>query len=195
MSGYLTINHYIPTSIVNGPGKRFTIWFQGCTFNCDGCFNKELQQKKGGINYKISDIADLILNTKDIEGVTYTGGEPFLQSKELVILSKILKDRSLTILSYTGFTLKQILKSNDENKIVLLNLLDILIDGKFIKNLPSNKPWIGSSNQRIYFLSDCYKHLQNKLNQKQENIEIQINKKGKIIITGFPKEQFLKNML
>ena len=194
MTEYLTINHFIPISQVNGPGKRFTIWFQGCSFNCDGCFNKELRSKKAGVKYKIDKIVDVILGTKDIEGVTYTGGEPFLQSEELILLSKMLKKHSLSIVSYTGFTYEDIIKLNDKSKTELLSLLDILIDGKFIKSLPPNKPWIGSSNQRVLFLTNRYMYLKNKLAQKCEEFELHINKNGKILITGLPDQALLNEL-
>jgi len=79
----LNVGKIVKRSRVNGPGQRFTIWMQGCTLRCKGCINKELWSKEPNQLIKVSDLFKRILNTPDIEGVTYTGGEPFEQAEAL----------------------------------------------------------------------------------------------------------------
>ena len=162
MTRYLKIGQYLLTSEVNGPGKRFTLWLQGCPFKCIGCFNPKLQTKRGGKKISINKILKIILNTKDIEGVTYTGGEPFLQAKSLYFLSRKLKKYSLSILSFTGYTLEEIIKSKNKYKILLLKSLDILIDGQYNKNTKSNNSLVGSGNQKIHIFNPRFINLINK---------------------------------
>ena len=190
MSLELKIYDYISNSTVNGPGKRFTIWFQGCIFNCKDCFNKNLKKLDKGIAYKLEDIKKIILDTKGIEGVTFTGGEPFLQAEALSILSGFLRKKFLTIISYTGYNIDDIKSSGDKYKIKLLNQLDVLIDGNYNKHKKSNNLWIGSDNQKVHFLSAKYVHLKKEIHQPYKNVELIINNKGDIAITGFPDQNF-----
>jgi anaerobic ribonucleoside-triphosphate reductase activating protein len=183
---FFNINCYIPVSEVNGPGKRFVIWFQGCVHGCENCFNKDLQEQRTEKLYSLDELVKLILDTKDIEGVTFTGGEPFLQYKELLELSQVLKSHSLSIVSYTGFTLEELKKRNDENINNLLGLIDILIDSKYIDNLKTSEKWIGSSNQNIHFLSERYKSLEGRVDFNTNEIEYIIDKNGLIMLTGLP---------
>jgi anaerobic ribonucleoside-triphosphate reductase activating protein len=183
---YLNINSIIPVSEVNGPGKRFVIWFQGCNHDCTGCFNKPLQEMKNNQIISVDEMMDKISSTVDIEGVTFSGGEPFLQVDALLELSEKIKKQLLTIVSYTGFTLNEL--KNDQNPKFkeILNLMDILIDGKYSKDNRSNCIWIGSSNQRINFLSDRYSDYIEEIVGQSKEIEYFIDKSGDIILTGFP---------
>lgn len=183
------------TSEVNGPGKRFTLWLQGCPFKCKGCFNPKLQTKKGGNKISVNEIFKIIVNTKDIEGVSFTGGEPFIQAKSLYFLSKKLKKHSLSILSYTGYTKEEILNSKKKYKILLLKSLDILIDGQYNKNIKSNNSFIGSGNQKIHIFNPCFNKLINKTNfNNNKNIELVINKNGDFLLTGFPDDNILNTL-
>ena len=57
--------------------KPFVIWTQGCTLGCKGCWNEQFWPESGGKARQIDDLAQEILATKDIEGITLLGGEPF----------------------------------------------------------------------------------------------------------------------
>ena len=58
----------------------------------------------------------LFFQTKDIDGITFTGGEPFMQAKNLYYLAKEIKKHKLSILSYSGYTMEEILKSKNKSK-------------------------------------------------------------------------------
>lgn len=65
-----------------GPGQRLGLWMLGCTRNCDGCSNPELQVFDASKNIEVDKLIDFILDAQ-CDGVTISGGEPFLQVKEL----------------------------------------------------------------------------------------------------------------
>lgn len=147
----------VKQSKVNGPGQRFTVWLQGCLLRCKGCINEEFLSKEPNQLITVSDLFNMILNTRDIEGVTYTGGEPFEQAEGLYRLSVLLKDKGFSIMSYSGYTYEELLNSGDEFKKLLLSSLDILVGGRYDWKKAAYLLWRGSSNQRVHFLSPLYK--------------------------------------
>jgi anaerobic ribonucleoside-triphosphate reductase activating protein len=142
----------IHESMVNGPGIRRVLFAQGCAHDCKGCFNPETHPFDGG---ELKDMDRLIEDIKSnpmLVGVTFSGGDPFEQSQEFAYLAKNIKKDGKNIWCYTGYTFEYIL-GNLEKRCGwkdLLNNIDVLIDGKFIKNKQDNKlKFKGSSNQRI----------------------------------------------
>lgn len=135
-------------SMIDGPGIRTVIFFPGCSHNCKGCHNKELQNfENNGIWMTNQDIIDELKKSIDwIDGITLSGGDPLYQIKELKELLKDIKaDESLkkmNILLYTGYNFEEIPKA-------LTQYIDIIIDGKYMESLPSVK-WAGSGNQRYF---------------------------------------------
>ncbi|MBQ7303878.1 MAG: radical SAM protein [Alphaproteobacteria bacterium] len=133
MTDFIRINNFIPSSTVNGPGKRFVIWTQGCNLNCEGCFNRETHKLDGGFLIKISKLADLINNTKDIRGITFSGGEPLLQVNEIIKLIELV-NKSLDIFIFSGYTIKEVI--SDANKKNILKKIDAGLFGRYNKLLP-----------------------------------------------------------
>lgn len=192
----LKIGSYLPCSEVNGPGRRFTLWVQGCPLGCPDCFNKELQPFEGGDERTIDELVKLIKESNNIEGVSYTGGEPFCQAEGLTELSRRLKELGLSIFCYTGFTLEELREEGDSDRLTLLSEIDILADGRFEADKPADRPWVGSANQRLHFLSERYSHLEKDFNDKKEEaeacrldeFEVVIDENGDLVITGFPED-------
>ncbi|KYH34134.1 pyruvate formate-lyase 1-activating enzyme [Clostridium tepidiprofundi DSM 19306] len=147
----MRIAGFLDNSLVNGVGIRSVVFVSGCNHNCDGCHNKEMQDYNYGDEVEIDDVFERIKsNVPLISGVTFSGGEPFDSAKELAILADKVKSIGLNLWCYTGYTYEEILHSDDEAKIILLNKVDVLVDGKFDKNLTEDAPkYVGSSNQRI----------------------------------------------
>lgn len=137
-------------SIVDGNGLRYTIFVQGCPHHCKGCHNPQTHSFDGGKEVSTSDLFDTIISNTLLDGVTFSGGEPFAQAKPLVELADLVKQNTnLNIVTYTGYTFEEIITSNNPDWIALLNSTDILIDGKFIEDLKSYElRFRGSSNQR-----------------------------------------------
>ena len=126
-----------------------------------------------------------IIPHDQIEGVTISGGEPFLQAAELNQFVEQLVQRNLSVMVYTGYTLDSLKACNNKEIDSLLSKIDILIDGKYDLNIKSSHPWIGSGNQNIYFLSNKYKHLEDQFNVGCIYKEFFIQADGQITVTGF----------
>ncbi len=142
----------IRESIVDGPGMRMTIFTQGCPHNCEGCHNPQTHDFSGGYISHPENILKELDKDKLLRGVTFSGGEPFMQPEALAELALEIHKRGLDIVTYTGFTFEQIVESFDKHpeRRLLLEQTDYLIDGKFVLSLRSlDLHFRGSSNQRI----------------------------------------------
>lgn len=135
-----------------GPFQRFGIWVQGCDKHCPGCVSPETQSKLEGYEADVRALASMILEQKDIEGLTISGGEPFLQDKALHELIQLLRnEKDLGVIMYTGYRLEDLADS------LLIQDIDVLIDGEYKEELNDGFSLRGSSNQRIHFLTERYK--------------------------------------
>lgn len=142
----------VSESIVDGPGIRFTLFVQGCPHKCEGCHNPQTHDFSGGKDDDTDAILERILENPLLDGVTFSGGEPFCQAKPLADLAMKIKAAGLDVISYSGYTIEYLIKhSNSENGYMeLLNEIDYLIDGPFILSLKSYEArFRGSTNQRI----------------------------------------------
>ena len=85
----------------------------------------------------------------EIEGVTYSGGEPTCQ-QNLPLLTKEIKSLGLGVISFTGKMYKDV--------SAILDGCDVVLDGSFKEDLPeTNRRLLGSENQRVICLSERYK--------------------------------------
>ena len=136
--------------ISNGPGVRVSIFFQGCSFHCKNCFNKETWDFNGGLEFTDETIDEIIrLCSPDyITGLSILGGEPMHPNniEGTIRLAKKFKETypNKNIWSWSGFLMENI--CNKE----ILNYLDVLVDGQFVDELKDfTLDWRGSSNQRV----------------------------------------------
>lgn len=139
-------------SIVDGPGLRFAIFVQGCKHNCIGCHNPESHDINGGDVYSVADIENMILANPLLDGITLSGGEPFLQAKPLTEIARFAHEKGLNVMTYTGFLYENLLSGADSDNCwrELLNETDWLVDGRFeIDKRSIELNFKGSSNQRI----------------------------------------------
>jgi anaerobic ribonucleoside-triphosphate reductase activating protein len=189
----LNIAAVLRNSAVNGPGNRYVVWTQGCTFKCEGCLNPEFQPLINRCLVPVDELARRILSTECIEGVTYTGGEPLLQAKALAALSEILRTRGLTLVCYTGFTLDQLQESSDLDIKTLLGLLDVLIDGQYLKAEKANLLWRGSANQKVHFITDIYSNYGTQVNTQVAEMEMVFDNSG-MAITGILQDTIVARL-
>lgn len=138
-----------PESIVDGPGYRFTIFTQGCPHNCKGCHNPQTHPMKADRYLSAEEIISKIDENRTlIDGITLSGGEPFIHAKKLVPIAKWAHKNNLNVMAYTGYLFEDLLKNPDQRE--LLNHIDILADGKFeIDKKSLTLLFVGSSNQRL----------------------------------------------
>lgn len=138
-------------SVVDGPGIRFVVFFQGCHHNCDGCHNPQALDPSAGEEYELDIVKAEIKSASGITGVTFSGGEPFLQTEALAELVQFTKELGLNIMLYTGYTYQELADKKDIEAIdKILELADILVDGPFIKSERDiSLAFRGSRNQRV----------------------------------------------
>jgi anaerobic ribonucleoside-triphosphate reductase activating protein len=146
----LRISGTEPESIVDGPGFRFTVFTQGCPHDCPGCHNPQTHPFDGGKVVNIRSLFDAICENPLLRGVTFSGGEPFCQPAPLAELGRMVHERGLDVVTFTGFLYEQLLAKHDPDVDALLAQTDILIDGPFVlaeKDLTLH--FRGSRNQRL----------------------------------------------
>jgi anaerobic ribonucleoside-triphosphate reductase activating protein len=152
MNAPLRLAGVIRESIVDGPGIRFTVFTQGCPHACPGCHNPETWAPDGGYETTVANLIAEIRKDPLLKGVTLSGGEPFTQSAAMAELSQEVHALGLDVMTYTGYAFEDLLEmsSADPGIMQLLKQTDILVDGKFIRELKSLElRFRGSSNQRV----------------------------------------------
>lgn len=148
----IRLSGIVEESIVDGPGIRYTVFVQGCPHHCEGCHNPQTHPFDGGYITDTDDLFNKIMENPLLDGVTFSGGEPFCQAKPLAELGRRLKDQGMSVISYSGYTVEKLIEeSNDDNGYMeLLNTIDYLVDGRFVLALKSYEcRFRGSTNQRI----------------------------------------------
>ena len=162
MKNILEIYMECTTTEALGPYKRYGLWLQGCDKNCEGCMSPASQEAGNGYMKTVDEIITAIITQKEIEGITVSGGEPFLQAEALEnLFLKIKAIKDLGIVIFTGYYIEQLeyLAQAYPNVSAVLSMTDILIDGPYIEKLNDNNSLRGSSNQNVHFLTSRYKQL------------------------------------
>ena len=140
----------IGDSIVDGPGLRLTIFFQGCRRGCAGCHNPESWPIGGGKETGAGVLLREIDSNPLLTGVTFSGGEPLLRAGALLPLAEGIRARGLDLAVYTGFTFEEIISSGDRDALALLSFASVIVDGPFLEGQKSLLlSFRGSRNQRI----------------------------------------------
>lgn len=139
-------------SVVDGPGIRLVVFGQGCPHQCMGCHNPQTHDPNGGIVMDTEEIINIINQTKLIRGVTFSGGEPFLQAEPFSILAKAVHAKGYSVATYTGFAFEELIAMSLKRPAVrrLLSNTDILVDGRYIAaERDLRLAFRGSRNQRL----------------------------------------------
>lgn len=152
------------TDISNGPGIRVSIFMQGCTFKCKGCFNPETHDFNAGHEFNDDVINKIITlaSPNHIKGLSILGGEP-MHPKNIdgtLNLAHEFKKKypNKTVWVWSGFNYEDLSKTHD------LSDIDVLIDGQYKMDLynPTLK-YRGSSNQRVIDIKESIKNKKVKL--------------------------------
>ncbi|MFS0779932.1 anaerobic ribonucleoside-triphosphate reductase activating protein [Neobacillus sp. 3P2-tot-E-2] len=143
----MRILNILHDSIVDGVGLRTVIFFAGCPHHCNGCQNPDSWNYSNGNEWTETEVFVEILQN-ELSDVTFSGGEPFLQAKEIAPLANKLKQEGKNIWCYTGYLYEELLKNHDH--AALLEHIDVLVDGRFnLTKRDLSLCYKGSSNQRI----------------------------------------------
>ena len=179
-----------PASRANGPGLRCTLWLQGCTLGCPGCFNPETHTADSGQWVEVEALAGRILALAGpaagseaahrIEGLTISGGEPLQQLPALLHLLRAVRLNSrLGILLFSGYTWDEIQRMPAAGE--LLGLLDVLIAGRYQANRRFGQGLLGSTNQSLHLLTGRYTLAEL---QSVPEAEVFITPDGQVIFSG-----------
>lgn len=139
--------------MLNGEGLRVVLWLSHCEHFCEGCQNPQTWSEHSGIVFDKTAKEELFkeLSKDYIKGITFSGGDPLstLNRNEVMELIKEIKSKFPTkdIWVYTGYL------KNEVDMLEGFENIDVLVDGKFIKELSIPSPqWCGSSNQIVWQL-------------------------------------------
>ena len=153
-------------SLIEGPGRRSTVKFQGCTTACPGCIVRDTWDRQGGYLVPVDRLADALLDPWfDRDGISILGGEPFLQPEALLAVVQELRVRGCRqILVYSGYTYERLHRMAQRQPAIasVLNDVDILVDGPYVAALSDRAGlWTGSRNQRVINLvaTGCRDHI------------------------------------
>lgn len=184
----LQVAQIVPRTEAEGPGRRFALWFQGCPLRCPGCCNPEMLPFSGGQSMSLADVIDQLREAHDrhdIEGITLLGGEPLAHAASAAPLARETHRLDLSVMVFSGYTLEEARLMPDPAVRELLAATDILVDGPYVRELPeTRRRWIGSSNQRIHFLTERYR-ADDPCWRRPNTVEVRLQN-GAVTINGFP---------
>lgn len=152
MASDLRISGVEPESIVDGPGFRYVIFTQGCPHGCPGCHNPQTHDFGGGRPADVPAMLREIGEDPLLQGVTFSGGEPFCQPEPLCGIAEAVKGMGKDVVVYSGYTLEQLQEMGRTDRWIarLLELCDILIDGPYLEaQRDLTLLYRGSTNQRV----------------------------------------------
>lgn len=134
-------------SLMDGPGLRLVFFMPGCIHACPECHNPEIQDPKRYSEYtdqQVKDLIDISGGSTFIDGITISGGDPVFNSKNTLELLELISTNypGINIWMYTGYLIHEV-------PMTLLEHVDVIVDGKYIKELPKGL-YIGSDNQCIW---------------------------------------------
>lgn len=183
---------------VLGPGVRAVLWVQGCPFRCPGCVAPDTLPFAGGEVVPVDWLAADLLALPEIDGVTFSGGEPLSQAPALVrLIDQVRAVRDLSFLSYTGHTVEGLARHATAAQRELLRRLDVLIDGPYVRSRHTDLIWRGSDNQRVLFLTPRHRDQAGRLADRGTWLEVEAGPDSLMWMgippVGFP-EAFARGM-
>lgn len=127
-------------STLDGPGVRMVIFLQGCLMQCGYCHNADTWNLEGGYEVSIETLYHQIMRFKvyfgECGGVTFSGGEPLLQSQELTTLCQMLKEASIHVaIETSGYPFAETeIKLFQSVDLVILDVKSFFVDDSDVSN-------------------------------------------------------------
>jgi len=147
--------------------------------------------------FEPGELFEMVLKSQqneNIEGVSFIGGEPFLQAKGLSKLAGLCREARLTVMVFTGYLLEGLKKSEIEGSAELLANTDLLVDGPYMQDLPeAERNWAGSTNQRFHFLTDAYHSGIERDPLYRPSVEFRLGADGSLRLNGWPTKIAFNN--
>ena len=172
-----------------GPAPRLLLWLHGCERNCPGCIAADWNRAPAQYSLSVGTLLQLIRSNPALEGVTISGGEPFLQAEAL---GELVAGINKGIIVYSGYTKAELEQLGSDAVEQILKKIDVLIDGAYVEELDDNQAFRGSSNQNIHLLTDRYQTFYAASSARKTKIE---QKDGFLYLYGIPDEQAKKEWL
>jgi anaerobic ribonucleoside-triphosphate reductase activating protein len=171
---------------VLGPGVRAVIWVAGCSLRCSGCIAPGWQRSDAGADVGV-DVLAKWAGEVAVDGLTLSGGEPFLQAAALSRLVRLLRTQrpGLSVMSYSGFRLETLTERGTSEQRALLELLDVLVDGPYVEARHRPLRWRASDNQRIHFLTPRHADCAGELDEPA-GLELAPRAEGDLLLVGVP---------
>ena len=164
---------------VNGPGRRFVVWVQGCHLGCPQCWNKHTWSFAPKNQVSVGSLLAQISAVDGLDGVTLTGGEPFLQPRPLAHLAQRIKSElNLSIQIFTGFEMREITGRAQKK---LLSLADVIVAGRYNPDMPNN-------GQAVYNFGVVHWAFNN------TDVEVEIAPDGGVLLTGYPSDGLIADI-
>ena len=164
-----------------GPGKRLLIFTQGCSLHCKGCVNQHLWEFGKGDDMSIEEI---LMQCKDLDGITLHGGEPLDQANSVREIVDQLKKCEKTVVLFTGYTYQEL---NETQRWIWLNS-DIVISGRYDETKRNiYLQFRGSTNQRVFTHKGKYANY--KIRDGKTVAILSLNEKGTLYSLGFRTEE------
>ncbi len=194
----MLIHGFVAHSLVNGPGVRAVVYFQGCNLGCASCWNPATHAFVGPPR-GVQDVAEQVAaahRIRVIDGVTFSGGEPLQQALDLLDLIRLLKRTwpELSIGIYSGYTETELESgrfwtspgiAQEVRRRIWEDIkqhIDFAVLGRFVAARPSRLTMRTSANQVLRLFGDRYREE----HFKPLEFEVHIEAQGLVQITGFP---------
>jgi anaerobic ribonucleoside-triphosphate reductase activating protein len=158
---------------------------------CPGCVAPETLPFAGGRAVGVGELIDALAFMPDIEGITLSGGEPMSQAMALVhLVDGVKARRDLSVVCFTGHKVEELRLWGTAAQRALLDRIDVLIDGPYLRDHHSDLRWRGSDNQRVHFLSLRYRHLAPLAEDRGTWLEVEFDASGGLHWMGIPPPRF-----
>jgi len=191
----VNVAHIVEHCHVLGPGDRFAVWVQGCPIHCPGCHNPQFLPFVDATWLGVESLAERIIYTAGIEGVTFVGGEPFAQPRALAEIAGRVRKSGLTVMVYSGYTFEELTSGKVADAECLMNNADLLMDGRYQVDLPTQRLWRGSENQRLIALSQRYAdRVQEWDRTLGQAFEVHVKADGTIEVLGIPPRELMTSI-
>jgi anaerobic ribonucleoside-triphosphate reductase activating protein len=190
----LNVAGFLAKSEVNGPGIRAVVWVQGCPRRCEGCFNAAFQPFSPAKIISVTALATRILAIPGIDGVTFSGGEPFAQAAPLAALAEQIRTCGLSVITYSGYTIDELAAGNNPAWPALLAATDLLVAGPYVAARARPDPLRGSSNQQVIPIGTRLLPAR-RPPSSGTTAEFTVTRDGTITASGFPPETVLAALM
>lgn len=158
----MNVGNFEPLTRAMGPGRRACLWTRGCSIDCPGCVTPEFIPRFPERRHDVDEVwgwIETAARERGIEGVSFSGGEPFEQAAPLAEIARRVRAVGLSTLAWSGYVRRHIEGPNaPPGAGEFLAALDVLIDGPFVRRKAADgQPLRGSSNQVLHLLTDRYR--------------------------------------